>query len=179
MYTRRIPVNLDDLEAAFEDASGTVRYYLDLEIGAVIAITDEIRDELKAIDEELEDAPGAEDEAFARALQERDLPEWMRAMVCKAHAVEQGYGTRYIAIPNADSREGYTTMEDFIETVADQRLQAQLAQAIQGRGAFRRFKDVLVTYPDERERWFAFNTARVRERVLAWLQDAGITPILE
>ncbi len=65
-------------------------------------------------------------------------------------------------------------MEDFIETVADRRLQAQLMHAIQGRGVFRRFKDVLFTHPDERERWFAFSTARLRERMLAWLEEEGI-----
>jgi hypothetical protein len=35
-------------------------------------------------------------------------------------------------------------------------------------------KDVLAGYPAERERWFAFKAARVRQRVLAWLADEGI-----
>jgi len=177
MHTRQIPVDLDDLAAAFEDASDAMRYYLDLETGAVVTITDGVRDELEAIDEELEDAPGAEDEAFADALQERDLPEWMRAMEQEAFAVEQGYDTRYIAIPTADTHAAYRAMEAFIETVPELRLQATLLRSIRGRGAFRRFKDVLLAQPDERERWFAFNAARLRERVLAWLRDEGITAI--
>jgi hypothetical protein len=175
---RRLAINLADLEAAFDDASDMTHYFLDLETGKVVVITDETRDELNTIYEELAEHCD-DDNAFATALQQRAHPEWMRAVLNEAHQVEQGYGVSYIAIPRADSHAGYRAMEDFIETVADPRFQAQLAYAIQGRGAFRRFKDVLFTQPDERERWFAFSTARVRERMLAWLEDEGITAILE
>jgi hypothetical protein len=84
-----------------------------------------------------------------------------------------------MAVPTADSRASYRDMEDFIETVSDPRLRSQLAYAIQGRGAFRRFKDTLLAHPSERERWFVFSQVRVRERVLAWLRDEGITAILD
>jgi hypothetical protein len=174
---RRLVIDLADLEAAFDDASDMLHYYLDLETGNVVAITDEIRDELNAIHEALDEH--CDDDAFAAALQQSAHPDWMRAVLSEAHQVEQGYGTSYIGIPKADSHEGYRAMEDFIETVADQRFQAPLAYAIQGRGAFRRFKDALFSHPDERERWFAFNAARVRERMLAWLEDEGITAVVE
>jgi Uncharacterised protein family (UPF0158) len=179
MTERPLSITFDDLEMAFDDASGAARYYLDLETGQVLMITDEIRDELEAIYRGFDDERAAEDDAFAAALEQHNLPDWMREMVAEAHQVEQGYGTRYIAVPTADAHEGYRAMEDFIDTVANQRLQAQLAQAIQGRGAFRRFKDTLLGYPGERERWFAFSRARMRERALAWLEDEGITAILE
>jgi hypothetical protein len=162
------------LSAAFEDGSDAVRYYLDRQTGAVIAITDEIRDELETIYAELDDEHGVADDAFAAALQQRDLPAWMHEALDEADRVEQGYGQRYIAVPTADSGEAYRDMENFIETVAKPRLQSQLAYAIRGRGAFRRFKDTLLAYPDECERWFAFSAARVHERMLAWLADEGI-----
>jgi len=69
-------------------------------------------------------------------------------------------------------------MEEFIATVADWRLRNRLERAIGGRGAFRYFRDVLADYPTERERWFAFKDARVRERVLDWLAEEGIEPIV-
>ncbi len=68
-------------------------------------------------------------------------------------------------------------MEGFIETVANKRLAERLARAIQGRGPFGRFKDVLLDYPVERERWFAFRDARQRERVLEWLECEGVEPV--
>ena len=56
-------------------------------------------------------------------------------------------------------------------------LRERLSDAIDGRGTFGRFKRVLSAYDDERERWFAFKDARLRERIVAWLADEGIVPI--
>jgi hypothetical protein len=61
MTERHLSINFDDVTAAFEDASGAVRYYLDLQTGRVVAIGDEIRDELHAINREYQDASEAED----------------------------------------------------------------------------------------------------------------------
>jgi hypothetical protein len=46
-----------------------------------------------------------------------------------------------------------------------------------GRGAFRYFKDVLLDYPAERERWFQFKRERLQQRILDWLEAHGITPL--
>jgi len=81
---------------------------------------------------------------------------------------------RYIKIQKMPPREGYEDMKDFIETVQDENLKEKLYIAIDGRGAFRRFKNVLLSYPEERERWFKFKDARVRERVKEWLDAEGI-----
>ena len=56
--------------------------------------------------------------------------------------------------------------------------QGLLELAIRGRGAFRRFKDVLAAYPRERERWFAFHDARLRELVLRWLESHSDAPTM-
>src|SRR5215207_494705 len=99
MRERRLSIDMVELGAAFENASDAVRYYLDLESGAIIIITDEIRDELEMIYAELDDEQGVADNAFGAALQQRDLPAWMHELLDEAHRVEQGYGQRYIAIP--------------------------------------------------------------------------------
>jgi hypothetical protein len=82
---------------------------------------------------------------------------------------------RYEEIPKVESHEAYKDMEDFIATVRDKHLAELLEVAINGSGAFRRFKDVLLRYPEERERWFHFKDARMQERALEWLDDIGIT----
>jgi hypothetical protein len=64
-------------------------------------------------------------------------------------------------------------MEAFIETVASPWLRERLRAAIRGRGAFRRFKDVLARSPTEFGRWLAFRDALLRDRVMAWLGDEG------
>ena len=88
--------------------------------------------------------------------------------------VESGLGVRHVSVAEGDLREGYRDMEDFIDIVADARLAELLSGAINGRGAFRRFGDVLARFPEERERWFQFQNARLRQRALEWLEEVDI-----
>jgi hypothetical protein len=74
---------------------------------------------------------------------------------------------------HGDARDGYRDTLEFIDTVGDDDRADRLAIAIQGRGAFRRFKDVLGRWPDELERWYEFSAERQRGRARAWLADAG------
>jgi len=92
--------------------------------------------------------------------------------------IEEDYD-RYERIPRAESYEGYDDIEDFITTVEDEHLAELLEVAINGKGAFRRFKDVLAGYPEERERWFRFRDDRLMERVLEWLDDIGVSLLEE
>jgi hypothetical protein len=63
--------------------------------------------------------------------------------------------------------------------VEDEHLSELLEVAINGKGAFRRFKDVLLNYPEERERWFQFKDDRMKERALEWLDDIDVTLVEE
>ncbi len=67
-------------------------------------------------------------------------------------------------------------MEDFIDALDDEDLAERLAIAISGRGAFRRFKDVLGRHPGELEAWYAFSDDRQSGRARAWLAAAGCSP---
>ena len=53
---------------------------------------------------------------------------------------------------------------------------ARLGVAIEGRGAFRRFKDVLSRWPELLDRWYAFSEDRQRGRARAWLAAEGYAP---
>lgn len=79
-----------------------------------------------------------------------------------------------ICIDPIPSWEAYQDMEEFIAEVPDQRAGELLNRAIRGRGAFRRFKDTLLEFPELRERWFAFHNARMRRRAIRWLADEGV-----
>jgi hypothetical protein len=85
--------------------------------------------------------------------------------------------TTYMRIEPVSSREQYRWMERFIPMVEEGELRDQLTAAIDGKGAFRRFKDVLMTYGTERERWFAFRSERLRVFMEAWLSAHGLAPI--
>jgi hypothetical protein len=81
----------------------------------------------------------------------------------------------WLLIEPADGNAGYRDMEDFIEMLSDPAVRETLARTIQGRGAFRRFKDVLFgTFPEHGRAWNAFKDERQRDRAIAWLQDQGL-----
>lgn len=79
-----------------------------------------------------------------------------------------------IPVEPIPSGVGYRDMEDFIGRVRDPRARDLLQRAIEGRGAFRRFKDTLFEFPALRTAWFAFHDARTERRALEWLADEGI-----
>jgi len=135
-----LKVDLDELCSAMEDSSWEHTYYLDLETGEILFVSDMKDEETEKLRDDIDKNPD-----------------------------------RYESIPTAESSEGYEEMDDFIATVEDQHLAELLKVAIDGKGAFRRFKDVLARYPEERERWFKFKDDRVRERALEWLDDIDVT----
>jgi hypothetical protein len=70
----------------------------------------------------------------------------------------------------------YGWMAEFASSVGDMRLRDRLEVALDGRGAFRRFKDVLLDHPAERERWFTFRDDRLGEAARRWLAAHDIEP---
>jgi hypothetical protein len=83
----------------------------------------------------------------------------------------------YLRIESVSSREQYRWMERFIQMVDEPPLRGALAQAIDGKGAFRRFKDVLMAHGAERERWFAFRSERLRVFMEAWLSAHALVAV--
>jgi len=49
---------------------------------------------------------------------------------------------------------------------------------IEGKSAFRRFKDVLLNYPKLREQWFQFDADAFYTIAEVWLRDAEIEAVL-
>lgn len=106
-----------------------------------------------------------------------DLPDWQKEMVKTAEDILYTHPDRYEWIPEKPSYEGYNLMVEFAESVEDERLGEKLAIALDGKGAFRRFKNVLYDYPEYREEWFKFKQRRMNQEVIEWLQSIGIEPI--
>jgi hypothetical protein len=175
---RKLPIDLGELAMAFEDATGERGCYLDLETGQVVWISQETRSELESIYEETCEPDSEESVDLAEVLQDYEMADWQKEELLEADRVDRLYGSRYIGVPEADSHEAYRDMERFILTVQDGHLQDRLWQAIQGRGAFRRFKDVLAGYYREEKRWYAFQDNQLRGRILEWLESEDIEPVI-
>jgi hypothetical protein len=173
---RQLKIDLSEFELAFDSGSEMISYFLDLETGEVISVSDEERGWLDSIYESYYDFQ-SETVDWESALEKEHVPDWQREQLQNADRVEAGLGDRFICIPSEDSHEVYRDMEAFITTVRNRLLQERLVRAIGGRGAFRYFKDVLLDYPTERERWFQFKQERLQQRILDWLEAYGITPL--
>ena len=66
----------------------------------------------------------------------------------------------------------YQDMVDFADGVSDATGARRLTRALDGRGAFRRFKNELrEEYPDWVRPWQAFRETRARNRAGGWLRD--------
>jgi len=86
-------------------------------------------------------------------------------------------GERWLAVWPEGSDDAYRDMGDFIATLDDPAIADRLSIAIDGKGAFRRFRDLLNRWPDVATRWYAFSDDRQIGRARAWLADAGYRPV--
>ena len=81
----------------------------------------------------------------------------------------------FLRVEPASSREQYRWMEKFVGSVVDESLRERLVMSIDGKGAFRRFKDVLLGFPAERERWFSYRAELLHWHIHNWLEGHDIT----
>lgn len=175
---RRLKIDMQELVDAydFRDDSDTLTYWFDLETGDVVLVHEEARSMLEDIYRKYAD-PDTGELDWQVVLPQLNVQGWEQDTILVANRIEQGLDTRFIAIPDVHTFDGYKDMVRFIGTVSNQRLQERLDWAIRGKGAFRRFKDVLYDYPDWRERWFQFRDERMYKRVLYWLETIGVEPM--
>ncbi|WP_410648356.1 UPF0158 family protein [Amycolatopsis sp. cmx-4-54] len=69
----------------------------------------------------------------------------------------------------------YEDMADFAAGISDERTGRRLANALRGKGAFRRFKNELHDgFPELVSVWTTFSDNRARRRAVDWLTDNGL-----
>lgn len=164
MTHKRLNVDLDELAFIMDQRLPEMQHFLDTETGDVHSVADT----------DLREADGEDDrDSAARPYAASDLPEWQRQAKALASQIRAD-GERFVPISPTESYESYHLMEEFIEQVKDVRLRERLADAITGKGAFRRFKDTLLAYPRVREDWFRFDAAAKRRWAAEWLVSLSI-----
>ena len=78
-----------------------------------------------------------------------------------------------IMLPTRYDIDEYEMMEDFAETIEDTRLQNQLYISLNGRGAFRRFKDTCINF-DIIDDWYKYRDQKYKELAINWCNDNNI-----
>lgn len=79
----------------------------------------------------------------------------------------------WIAGPKQHEIDEYDMMARFVETVTDAHANELLSVALEGRGAFRRFKDTLHRI-GQSEEWYAFKRAAYIDLAREWCDDNHI-----
>lgn len=171
----KLAVDLDDIVMARTDASGYTEHYIDIETGDVVALSDELLSlEYKEIVDQV-DSDAMDIDEVREVIDEHVDHDWKVSSLLQQYRIRNDREDRYLHISFEGSREGYRDMEQFIATVDDEHLRELLEVAIDGKGAFRRFKDVLSGHPEERQRWFEFSQERQRRRAREWLDVMGLS----
>lgn len=167
-------IDYDEIQKAMED---TVRdafdYFLDRETGEIIILSEDI---IKKAQEILEESYDDDIGDFEDVEVEKVpvIPEWMEDEIELALEIFIYEKERYARIPERDHHHGYNTMKEFASTLENEALKQTLLGLLDGKNAFRRFKDALGQYPKERKLWYGFNAKTSRNEIGAWLMTIGL-----
>ncbi len=148
-------VKLNDILEALEMQNDETSYYLDTATGIVHLLGP---DDLYAGEEE--------DPLDA-------YPEWQRPTVEIARRLTNGDDESLIELPTQWDVNEYQIMEAFCEALPEGAARDSLCTAIQGKGAFRRFKDTARAL-DVSKKWHRFRLARFRSIAVEWCRANGL-----
>jgi len=142
-------VSLHDVIDHMEMASDEATSYINRKTGELIALTHE---ELALA----EDPDGAAEAA-----------EWQKDLLPKAREVAASED--FIPLPGKFEIHEWSIMERFARSLKDAAVSDELDAAVHGRGAFRRFKDVVhrLGIADE---WYRFRDAALEEIAIEFLE---------
>lgn len=80
---------------------------------------------------------------------------------------------RFLRFPTKYEIRQYRIMEDFIDQIPPGKAQEELAYAIRGKGAFRRFKQS-VRFHGLEQRWYDYLAQAFREVAIRWCAEEGL-----
>lgn len=80
---------------------------------------------------------------------------------------------RFLRFPTKYEIRQYRIMEDFIDQIPPGKAQEELAYAIRGKGAFRRFKQS-VRFHGLEQRWYDYLAQAYREFAIRWCAEEGL-----
>lgn len=149
------PVKIDDLISEIELQIDDAFTFINTKTGEVITL---MREEIGA----------AEDEEPLEKF-----PVWQRANIEKAiNIIEDKVGV-YVDFTLRNEFNEYEFIEEFILSIKDQRIREELYDAIQGRGAFRRFKDGVIEHGVDKH-WYMYRENKIKELVIDWCKEHDI-----
>jgi len=151
--TNRVEVSLDEVVTAMDLPGDDLVSYLNRRTGELVTVTEE---DLRAAESDTEPA---------------DASDWQAEMVAKAREVLQS--DDFLALPDKFEIHEYAIMERFCWQVEDEPVRNALLARIRGRGAFRRFRELL-SESGITDQWYAYRQHALEEIAAEWLEANGI-----
>lgn len=87
--------------------------------------------------------------------------------------IENSPRGRFLRFPTKYDIHEYSIMESFVESLPPGAARQELAHAIRGKGAFRRFKNGICYHRIEQQ-WFDYRDQAYREIAIRWCRDEGL-----
>lgn len=152
---KKAAVKLDDLINEIEVQMDETFTYINTQTGEVIILS---REEMRA----------AEDEESLE-----NYPDWQRENIEQATKIIEDEDEIYLDFTLKNEYHEYVIVEEFIGTLSEAEIREELFGAIQGRGAFRRFKDAIREHGVE-TKWYEFKEKKVKELVIEWCKEKDL-----
>ncbi|MFD0676889.1 MULTISPECIES: UPF0158 family protein [unclassified Paenibacillus] len=141
---------IDGMDMMFDGSNS----YLNIKTGEVITVSVE---ELRAAEEE---------ESFEH------LHDWQQDNMEVAIDVIENF-ENYKELPTKFDINDYAMMESYIYSLENEQSARSLLEAIQGKGAFRRFKDTLA-YLGILDNWYAYRHECYKKIAIEWCEDNSL-----
>ncbi|MDI6885407.1 MAG: UPF0158 family protein [archaeon] len=148
------PVKLEEIINALEIQNDTSMAFFNKITGEVIVIDEE---EYRAVEEDKD---------------LMDFPEWQRDVIKTAKDLIDNEDN-YIRLPSKYDINEYEIMENFCLSISDQRISDELYYSIKGRGAFRRFKEMIKRFGIEDD-WYQYRDEAIKQIAVDWCNENGI-----
>jgi len=159
---KALTVDFDLISQSMRDLSReNDDFFMNRYTGKVITLSREL---LKSLSEECERG-------------KETVPDWDAKLIPIAREIVIKGSTDYVRIPEAFGSPEHKWMTEFAKDMRGDKLKQKLLQALRGRGACKRFKDILKEYPDDMRRWTMFIVRCWQEKIQAWLESLSIIAI--
>ncbi|NOU62580.1 hypothetical protein GC096_00790 [Paenibacillus sp. LMG 31461] len=149
------PVKLEDLISEIELQIDDTFTFINTNTGEVITL---MREEMRA----------AEDEEPLEKF-----PDWQRENIEKAIIITEDEDGVYLDFTLRNNFNEYQIIEEFIISHQDQKNREVLYDTIQGRGAFRRFKDKIVELGVDSQ-WYTYKDSKIKQLVIEWCKEHNL-----
>jgi hypothetical protein len=101
-----------------------------------------------------------------------DLQDWQIENLEIANEIVENF-EEYKELPSKYEIDEYKMIKDFCLTVKDEKIQNILLITIEGKGAFRRFKDAAIELNIDMD-WYSYRDRRYKDLAIAWCQNNDI-----